>query len=323
MFFMGAWGKIGINCFVLITGWFMCESRITARKFVKLFLEVMFYRLVIGAIFWATGYEAFSVIGLVKLLVPIRSISTDFTSAYLTFYLFMPFLNILIQHMDEKHHFYLLLLCGFTYVWLGTLPGFSVTMNYVSWFMVVYLIAAYLRKYPKKHTNDEGFWRSVSMACIAIDLLSVVFGAYLTMRWGDTYVYRFVMGSNSLLAIATGIALFMWFRKMRIGYCKAINVIGASTFGVLLIHANGDVMRQWLWKDLIDVVGHYEMALMPIYMIGCVSAIFAVCTSIDWLRIRFIERPFFEVWDARWEGIAEKYLAIEGRVFSKLGISSR
>ena len=39
----GAWGKIGINCFVMITGYFMCESHITVRKFVKLIFEVMFY----------------------------------------------------------------------------------------------------------------------------------------------------------------------------------------------------------------------------------------------------------------------------------------
>ena len=25
----GAWGKIGINCFVMITGYFMCKSNIT------------------------------------------------------------------------------------------------------------------------------------------------------------------------------------------------------------------------------------------------------------------------------------------------------
>ena len=32
----GAWGKIGINCFVMITGYFMCKSIITAKKFAKL-----------------------------------------------------------------------------------------------------------------------------------------------------------------------------------------------------------------------------------------------------------------------------------------------
>ncbi len=35
----GMWGKTGINCFVLITGYFMCRSEITLRKFLKLLLE--------------------------------------------------------------------------------------------------------------------------------------------------------------------------------------------------------------------------------------------------------------------------------------------
>ena len=38
----GAWGKTGINCFVLITGYFMCQSNITCRKFIKLGLEIEF-----------------------------------------------------------------------------------------------------------------------------------------------------------------------------------------------------------------------------------------------------------------------------------------
>ena len=33
----GMWGKIGINCFVLITGYYMCTSKITLYKFLKLF----------------------------------------------------------------------------------------------------------------------------------------------------------------------------------------------------------------------------------------------------------------------------------------------
>ena len=32
LFLFGAWGKTGINCFVLITGYFMCKSKITSKK---------------------------------------------------------------------------------------------------------------------------------------------------------------------------------------------------------------------------------------------------------------------------------------------------
>ena len=42
LFVLGAWGKIGINCFVFITGYFMCKSNITLKKFVKLLFEIIF-----------------------------------------------------------------------------------------------------------------------------------------------------------------------------------------------------------------------------------------------------------------------------------------
>lgn len=50
-YLFGAWGKTGINCFVMITGYFMCKSQITLRKFLKLLCEVLFYNIIIYAIF--------------------------------------------------------------------------------------------------------------------------------------------------------------------------------------------------------------------------------------------------------------------------------
>lgn len=57
----GMWGKTGINCFVLITGYFMCRSNITLRKFLKLFLQIEFYNIVINLIFVFTGYKDFNI----------------------------------------------------------------------------------------------------------------------------------------------------------------------------------------------------------------------------------------------------------------------
>lgn len=132
LFLFGMWGKIGINCFVLITGYFMCKSNITVRKFCKLILEVEFYRVVIYAIFVLSGYETVSLSGIVKAVLPITSIGTNFTGCFLTFYLYIPFLNILVSNMSEKQHLSLLALVFFTYVFMGTIPKFSVDMNYVS-----------------------------------------------------------------------------------------------------------------------------------------------------------------------------------------------
>lgn len=139
----GAWGKSAINCFVLITGYFMCKSQITVKKFVKLLTEVMFYRIVIWLVFLLSRYEPFSIGGFIKMLLPVKQVQTNFTCCFLIFYLFIPFLNILVHNIDEKKHLLILGLCAFTYIFFGTLH--KVTMNYVSWFIVLYVIASYIR----------------------------------------------------------------------------------------------------------------------------------------------------------------------------------
>ena len=39
----GMWGKTAINVFVLISGYFMCRSSLTARRYLKILLEIVFY----------------------------------------------------------------------------------------------------------------------------------------------------------------------------------------------------------------------------------------------------------------------------------------
>ena len=75
LFLFGMWGKTGINCFVLITGYFMCQNKITVKKFAKLLLEIYFYNIIIYFIFLFTGYSEFSFIDFVKMLLPITSVS--------------------------------------------------------------------------------------------------------------------------------------------------------------------------------------------------------------------------------------------------------
>lgn len=64
LFILGAWGKTGINCFVLITGYFMCKSQISLKKFAKLVLEVELYKFIFYFVFVFTGYTKFSIMSL-------------------------------------------------------------------------------------------------------------------------------------------------------------------------------------------------------------------------------------------------------------------
>ncbi len=308
----GAWGKIGINCFVLITGYFMVNSNITAKKFTKLLGEVLFYNVIISSIFWITGYEPLTIKSLIFSLIPITSVARNFTATYLIFFLTIPFLNILIRNMNEKQHIRLLLVCSFTYILFGFVH--RVTMNYVSWYMVLYLISSYIRLYPKKLFNSTKFTGGVSALCIIISAVSVVFGAWTCAKFDKNLIFYFVTDSNTPFAVVTGVSTFLFFKNIKLGYSKIINTISASTFGVLLIHANSDAMRKWLWQDLLDNVGMYSSKYMPLHAIGSVLAIFIICTLIDILRINLIEKVFFRLWDKYFNKLKLKFEEYENKL---------
>lgn len=291
LFLFGMWGKIGINCFVLITGYFMCKNSITMKRFLKLLLEVEFYKILIYIVFVASGYEAISLSGIAKAILPVRAISTNFTGCFLVFYLCIPFLNILVKNMNERQHLLLLSLTLFTYVFMGTLPKFSVTMNYVSWFICLYFIASHMRFYPKNLFEKTRLWGICTVVLIAICALSVICCVWLGSKMDKQMAYYFVSDSNTLLAVCMGVSSFLFFKNLKVRQSKVINMVASSTFGVLLIHANSDTMRHWLWQTVLNVKGMFYKPtyMLAVHAVVSVVAIFTVCVIIDQIRIRTVE----------------------------------
>ena len=289
---LGWGGKTAINCYIFITGYFMCKKDITIKKFLKLISKVLFYNITIYTIFVLSGYETFNLKECIKAILPVNVIASDFTSAFLVFYMFIPFLNIFIKAMSKQQHFNLLILLFSVYTILPSLKIY-VAFNYVTWFSAIYLGAAYIRLY---FTEKAINYKNIMFACLLLSWLSVAclanIGEILRKEKGYA-AYYLVADSNKILAVLTAAAAFMYFKNLDIGYSKWINKIAASTFGVLLIHANSDTMRQWLWKDTLDNVGWFNSSYEFLHLFCSVIGIYIICTLIDMLRIKFIERKIF------------------------------
>lgn len=319
----GAWGKTGINCFVLITGYFMCTSQITAKKFLKLIFEIEFYNIIIYTSFILTGYEPFSIKSLFLTIVPFAKIE-GFTNCYLVFFLFIPFLNILISHMNEKTHLRLILISVSILTIWGTIPKFYVPNNYVMWFPVLYFISSYIRLYPKKVFFDVKIWGIITLALLTISALSVIAMTYLSQYAGKTgfrYPYWFISDSNKIFAVVLSVSSFMFFKNLNLKYNRFINTVAASTFGVLMIHANSDAMRQWLWKDTFNNVGMYGSPYFILHAVGSVLTVYIVCTVIDYLRIYFLEKPFLRLYDRNYDRLSKIVYSIESKILNKINVS--
>lgn len=310
-YLFGAWGKTGINCFVLITGYFMCTSNISLHKFLKLYLWIVTYNVIFTFIFVATGDSQITAKSLL-LFTPFLNIHSDsFTSAFMVWWLFIPFLNVLVNNLTRNSHLTLLILTFIVFSIYPFMPFLHIQINPICWFSTLYIVASYIRKYPDTipYESSAFFWGGTSILLIIIGMLSVYALLWIGVHVGlSVSPYYMISDSQQPLALFIAVSTFMWFKNLRIKTSKIINTIAASSFGVLLIHANSDTMRHWLWKDIIDCVGHYDTPYYWLYAIGCVFFIYIICTAIDFTRINTIETPLLNLTEKICLNIKDKIL---------------
>ena len=80
-------------------------------------------------------------------------------------------------------------------------------------------------------------------------------------------------------------------------YSPFINKVASTTFGILLIHAHSDTVREWLWRDVLNVVGQQSSPYTYILAVLSVAGVFVVCSIIDYLRIAYFEKYYMQLVD--------------------------
>jgi len=164
------------------------------------------------------------------------------------------------------------------------------TFDFLGWMITSYLIGGYLRLYlPKKFDNVRiGFIGTLFSVILMV--CSIIFVDFCGQRIGIDEWYFFVSDSNKLIPIITSIFSFIWFKNINIRHSKVINLISSATFGVLLFHANGWPMRNFLWKTVFKNAEFYDKSILPIHAIFVVLGVYCIGTFIELFRIRFIEK---------------------------------
>ncbi len=332
MLLFGAWGKTGINCFVLITGYFMCKSQITLKKFLKLVLEICFYSTAIYLVFALVGYTNFSLKSMFLAVIPFaRTRGSVFVTCYPIFYLSIPFLNALVQNISEKTHFRLVVMSIAVFSIWASVPTFEMPHEYILWFPILYFIASYIRLHPKKIFDNTKFWGIATAIIFLLAFASVICMTLLAYKFNKLnnaniryYPYWFIYDSNKILALAVSVSAFLFFKNLKVRQSRFINAVAASTFGVLLLHdgCGGGTIAQWLWYDVLKIVDVYNFSpYLVLHAIGSVLAVYIICTVIDQIRILLLEKPFFWFYDRHYEKISAALNKVLNKVYGILHIS--
>lgn len=285
---------VAVNVYVLISGYFLVQSKFTFKKLFLLWAQVLFYSWLIAGIFFLGGWagaEAKTLYELFFVAFPITAGHYWFATIYILLFAVSPFLNAAVAKMSKgQHKACIAVLLVIFSLWNTVLPfTIPVTDNEgmdIAWFVCIYLIAAYIRKYPecmkrKAYVYILGYagWSFLvfvaGIALLWIDGIVGKLGGYAT----NFYAY------NSLPVLVASVCLFMAFLKIEIkggGIGRFINLIAGATFGVYLIHEHRYI--RYLWQQWLHVTDAVNEPWLLLHLLGSILAVFAVCTCIELVR---------------------------------------
>lgn len=214
-----------VDVYVLISGYFLVETGFRCKRVISLVLQVMFYTCLLPILLVVTGILPVGEItfyNILQCIFPTNMLHYWFVSAYVLMFLFTPVLNAAVHGMGKKQ-------LQMAIVILLIMESLSKTVIPVRleldnlgydayWFMVVYLIAAYIRLYgiPFLERKDKKGDRAVLSyigACLGMYALTMLIrGAYLLTGQFENFIES-AYGYNHLLTIGAAVALFYVFKN--------------------------------------------------------------------------------------------------------------
>ncbi len=285
----------GVNCFVLISGYYLSQQGPRLRKLLTLWLQVFLYSVGIYLVlcaFPATG-TVFSLRELVRHALPLLSNQYWFFKYYVLLLLLSPLLRRLLQTLDRKtcEHTLLgllLLFCAVPSINLygdtfGAAGGASLI-----WFSVLYLMGGYLRMWPPQPKPYGWYYLLACLLLLAIRATGSALGGIFEVLSGLQCQY------NSPLVVLAAICLFLQalYRPASYG-CRTDRVItGAAScsFGVYLFHDHG-ALSGMLWRSWVALP---EVAATPLPFAGRIlfvlAAIMGFGLTLSWVMTSLLRR---------------------------------
>ena len=288
-------GKVGVDIFVLISGYFLIENTeklFQPKKLLKFWGQVVFYSIMTYLLSVMLRLNAFEIKQLIKVCLPITYPGWWFASTYFMLYLIHPFLNKLLHGLSKTEYQYLILMMVLCWSIIPTATTQLFESNSLLWFVTLYGIAGYVNLYGgNQKLQSKHYFSLYFMVLIITYTVSTTFLFLGTKKeeWSTHAIDFFEIERLPILLMA--ITLFMGFATLKMNYHKWINMIASATFGVYLIH-DSSYIRYYLWTNIFKINQYQDSTFLILYSILVVFILYVSCTMIDLIRKKLVEKPY-------------------------------
>lgn len=288
-----AGGKLGVDLFIMITGYFMIHSSFQLRRLVRVELAVLFYSVlfyVVAVCGW--GIETVTFSSVKNALLPSLVNSGQqywFIPCYFALSLLSPYINRAVGGLERKQYERLLLiLIAFTSAvpsLLASTPWFD---GNLSVFILMYLLGGYISKYGIVLS------RKARAACLAAAVL--IYGSLTALlvlsRTNAPFFERLGIASldylfalHSIAVVLLSVLIFLFFQQKEPSHDRVVSAVSSTTLGIYLVHDNIYV-RRYVWHEILHTDRYFGQDALIVHAVVCIIIVFAVSGLIEYVRIR-------------------------------------
>lgn len=292
-------GKVGVNIFVMISGFFLINTRFRLRRLVKLIFCIQFYAVAILVFAGIKDLDTFTDTNIFKSLIVIGS-TNWFAHYYLILYLFSPFINAMYNNISKQLYIIFLILGGmfwfiiptiFQYIQIAYIPSFG--FSNLILFVYLYGVGAYIRRY----ISDNVLKYKYIFIIIGSGMYIAIYFLIDVLENNHLYIlgnkFAFAFDDRNLFFLLISLGIFLLVISKRGIYNRYINIIASTTFGIYLIHDN-ILFREFLWRTIFHSQKYFYESYFILYLLTISLIVFICCSLIDYFRMNFIESEFFE-----------------------------
>lgn len=271
--FMRGFSVVGVNVFVLISGWFginVKKESVINLLYIVLFCGVL--RCVALAYLGDLNWKNLFVL----------STTNWFVIAYLGLLILSPVLNSFVSNCTQRQ-LQVFLITFFVYqTWMGWFPSLPYYEDFrggysILSFVGIYLLSRYFRLYGIPSWINR-------YAILLYFILSIIIAgaAYINIRFSLPLTYV-VYKYNNPIVLLSSVCLFSFFLNLQISKINMINHFAKSSLSVILLHEpqpfHGYIKTVFL--ALRDGTGGGMIAKWIFYIV----AIYLLCVLVDQLRL--------------------------------------
>jgi hypothetical protein len=283
-------GYPALVAFVLISGYFMAgDGKFRSGRILAVLVQVVAFSLVSLVI-------AVSVLGIrldadkvIKSVIPYLY-GYDaywFVGPYLGMCMLAPFMDMLMDSLDIRQYSLFLLMSVILVFLIPTYRAFSMSneKNGILTFMVVYMIAGFIKKF---RLEDE--FSKTKLVLVITGFLVLSYSMYPLGHLLKAELYNnIILDMNNMFSLVIGVCFFLLFLKIHVNTNRFINYIAGTTFGIYLFHENF-ILREWIWGTAVDRAAYYGSSKFLLHCFLTVSALFMAGVIFD-IIIGYMIKP--------------------------------